>query len=273
MSKPPSPYTQLESRNGIRTSLSGMNLPLNQATRSLPRVDILVSPPVFGVATVSSCCRRLNCDEPRYYSLRVMLASRITSPQRLRSAAMKAANSAPPKPDAAGAVVLDAGQQVGPLQGRPRRALESGLDVRRQSLRRQQSVPGRCGVARHAGLRRGRHVGQGCRPRRAGDGERRHPAARDQAGDRGNGRHHEVDMAADHIVESRRRAPVGNVACLDAGRPLQQQRRQVAGRGVGRGGIGERVRAALGLRDELGQRRQFQARARPRPPGRRWRSG
>ena len=33
MSKAPSPYFQLRSRNGIMTWFSGMNLPLNQAMR------------------------------------------------------------------------------------------------------------------------------------------------------------------------------------------------------------------------------------------------
>src|SRR5882724_11833264 len=43
MSKAPSPYLQLRSRNGISTRFSGMNLPLNQARRELVSCVIVVS--------------------------------------------------------------------------------------------------------------------------------------------------------------------------------------------------------------------------------------
>ena len=133
-------------------------------------------------------------------------------------------------------------------------------DRLRRGRRRADQGPADRVIARHAGLRDRRNVGNaGTRDGRA-HAQRAHLAGGDLRAHAAGIGEHQRDMAGHHVVERRRRAAIGDAVHLDAGHGLEQLGGEMDG--GARAAVAEVDFAGLllGERDQFGHRLRRHAR-------------
>ena len=107
-------------------------------------------------------------------------------------------------------------------------------------------------VARQAGFRNGRHIGQCRRAFGSRHAERAQLAGLDVRHGRGDAVEHVVDLSADEVGHGRAASLVRHVQHVDLGHRGEQLARKVDRRSVAGGCVGHLAGLGLGLRDHVG---------------------
>jgi hypothetical protein len=119
---------------------------------------------------------------------------------------------------------------------------------------RDDHLPGRSDISRHARLAERGNIGRRADPLRSRDPERAQLAVVDERQRSGEIAEHQRHVASDDVVEGRRQPLVRNVHHLDAGHALEQLGVEMAAAAVPVRGIGKAARRVLRMLDQLADR-------------------